>query len=99
VVLGLGEEEFWSLMPAQFDALCQRHREQEERADWRAGLICSVLANIHRDPKRSRTFKPQDFMPVYAKSTEGKPQEVSENQMLEQMMLMNTLLGGKTVEK
>jgi hypothetical protein len=26
-------------------------------------LICAVLANIHRDPKKSKTYQPQDFLP------------------------------------
>jgi hypothetical protein len=32
------------------------------RADWRAGLIASTLANIHRKPGRP-PFQPRDFMP------------------------------------
>lgn len=36
----------------------------EERADMRAGIIASVIANVNRDPKRrSQPFTPQDFMP------------------------------------
>jgi len=48
-----------------------------ERQDYHAGLICAVLANIHRDPKRSNAFKPEDFMP-------GKTE--SKQQTAEQMM-------------
>lgn len=34
----------------------------EERADLRAGVLASLLANIHRDPKRQRNpFEPGDF--------------------------------------
>ena len=36
----------------------------EERADWRAGMIASVLANVNRG-KKGRTFKPEDFMPEF----------------------------------
>lgn len=33
----------------------------DQRADVRAGIIASTLANIHRD-KHAKAFKPQDFM-------------------------------------
>ena len=36
----------------------------EERADVRAGIIASVIANVNRDrKKRPEPFAPQDFMP------------------------------------
>jgi hypothetical protein len=32
--------------------------------NWRAGQICSIVANVNRDPKkRPDPYKPQDFMP------------------------------------
>lgn len=37
----------------------------EERADLRMGIMASVIANAHRDPKKSRPFKPRDFMPNF----------------------------------
>lgn len=37
----------------------------EERADLRAGIIASVIANVNRDPKKQRPFKPEDFMPKF----------------------------------
>lgn len=41
----------------------------EERADIRAAITDSVIANANRDSKkRPRPFSPQDFMP-FAKST------------------------------
>lgn len=36
----------------------------ESRADLRAGIVASVIANVNRDPKkRSEPFRAQDFMP------------------------------------
>jgi len=36
----------------------------EERADRRAGIVASVVANVNRDPKRTPApFKADDFMP------------------------------------
>ena len=34
------------------------------RADLRAGIVASTIANVHRDPKRTRAFKPSDFMAI-----------------------------------
>jgi len=60
--LKLSEHEFWHLTLAQLDALVKRHTDEQERQDYRAALICAVLANINRK-KNSRTFQPRDFMP------------------------------------
>jgi hypothetical protein len=62
--LGLGEEEFWGLTLAQFDALAGRHNDRQEREDYHAGLITAAIYNVNRDPRKtSRPFTPQDFMP------------------------------------
>jgi hypothetical protein len=38
--------------------------EGRQRHDWSiASAVMAVLANIHRDPKRSRPLKPADFDP------------------------------------
>lgn len=38
----------------------------EERADLRAGVIASTIANANRDPKtRSKPFTPSEFMPTF----------------------------------
>jgi len=53
-----------------------------ERQDYHAGLICAVLANINRDPKRSKVFTPQDFMPG---KTEKKQQTAEEMMQIIQL--------------
>jgi hypothetical protein len=38
--------------------------EGRQRHDWSIASSClSVIANLHRDPKRTRSFKPSDFDP------------------------------------
>lgn len=38
----------------------------EQRADLRAGIIASTVANVHRDPAvRPQPWKPSDFMPDF----------------------------------
>lgn len=52
----------------------------EERADWRAGMVASTIANVNRDSKRQkRPYKPEDFMPKYEQQaitadTQERPQ-------------------------
>ena len=49
----------------------------EDRADLRAGIIASTVANAHRDPKKS-PFKPQDFMPDYEKALDAAEERARE---------------------
>lgn len=45
-------------------ALLERRNADVERQDYHAALICAVLANINRDPKRTlQPYSPSDFMP------------------------------------
>lgn len=41
----------------------------ERRADLRAGIIASTVANAHK-AKDSRPYKPQDFMPDFEQGTD-----------------------------
>lgn len=48
---------------AEWAALWMVDPQGEARADLRAGVIASVIANVHRDSKkRPRPFKASDFM-------------------------------------
>jgi hypothetical protein len=43
----------------------------EERADWRMGILASVIANANRDDKKHpNPFEPKDFMPDFAAEPE-----------------------------
>jgi len=48
----------------------------EARADLRAGIIASTIANVHRG-KRSKAFKPEDFVPRFDSSDHGEPDDVN----------------------
>jgi hypothetical protein len=65
--LKLSETEFWHLTLLELDALIQRYKEEQDWLNLRPALICSTLANIHRDPKKSKIYKPLDFMPEIRK--------------------------------
>lgn len=58
--------EFWACTPRQFMELREvvvRERDAtNERADFHAGVVASVIANTNRS-KGQKAFTPQDFMP------------------------------------
>lgn len=38
--------------------------EGRSRTQWaHTSLLCALIANAHRDPKKGRAFKPEDFEP------------------------------------
>ena len=48
----------------------------EARGRWSWAQVSSVLslvANVNRDPKKHRAFKPRDFNPYERRRTEGIP--------------------------
>jgi len=53
--------------------------ESHGRADWsRTSVTLALLANAHRDPKKTRAFKPADFNPFEAaKRTVGRTKDLS----------------------
>lgn len=73
----------------EFSALSDRCKDVQTWLDYRVALICTVMANMWRDPK-SKAFKVTDFMP-------GKK---TERQTPKQMLaVMNAAYGGKTIKK
>ena len=87
------EDEFWELTLKEFNALVERYEANLERADYRAALICSVLANTVRDRKRKRIpYTPDDFM------TNKKSKIQTDKQMFAQVEAINAILGGKVEE-
>lgn len=64
VDLGMTEEQFLACSPREFDAFCNRLHTIDRKQQLNAALICSVIANVNRDPKfRPKAFTPEDFMP------------------------------------
>jgi len=51
----------------------------EQRADLRAAIVASVIANCNRG-KNQKAFKPADFMPFKEAPPPKKPQSMSEQQ-------------------
>jgi len=48
--------------------------EARSREAWnRTATLLAMLANIHRDPKKGRVFRPSDFNPYEARKKKGIP--------------------------
>jgi hypothetical protein len=77
----------------------QVRQETGQRADFRAGQICALLANINRDlSKRPLPFEPADFFPSLG-DVSTTPQAASgENAILNNMMLLASAVGATVVE-
>jgi len=54
-------------------------------------LVCALIANAHRDPKKQRPFKPEDFNPYGDKAQHTDAIEVNE----ETVGLMRTAFTGQ----
>ena len=76
--------------------MLRRYIEEQKKLDSRAALICAMLANINRNPKkRSKAFTVEDFMPKYEKERKVKSAE----EMLETVKLWNKVLRGDERKK
>lgn len=67
-VRGMLQKMSWSQF-VEWSAYHQRNPFGEARADMRAGIVASVIANVNRDPKKKpQPYKADDFMPKYGAS-------------------------------
>lgn len=79
---------------AQLKALRDRKQEADRRQDYRSALICSVLANLQRNPqKRSQPYTPDDFM------LSRKKQKPDQGYLLEKMKRLTLRFGGELPEE
>jgi hypothetical protein len=62
----------------------------EQRADLRAGIVASTMANTARDPKKkAKPFEASDFMPKFEPSDPQEP-----NALLAKVEAINAAFGG-----
>ena len=48
--------------------------EARGRAEWsRMSSLMALVANVNRDPRRTRAFRPRDFSPYERRRSEGIP--------------------------
>lgn len=68
----------------------------EQRADLRAGIIASTIANVMGGKKKGgKLWTPTDFMPW---SEEPQPRKKTANDMFFQAKVLNSLMGGQYVD-
>lgn len=80
--LALSRDEFLRISPRELDLLFQQQAEIERERWMPAALICSVLANLHRDPeKRHEPYTIADFLPADASEVRRDDSEVLDKDM------------------
>ena len=77
---GISPRDVWQYTPEEvyfmLDVAARRYEREQYRADFRAGMVCSLIANVYRDAKRKpEPFTPEDFMPVTKRNQETKKVE------------------------
>lgn len=75
-LVGINPERFWQLTPVEIGIEVEAQAKRQEKEDYRTGLICSVIYNMHRDSKKSKPMVPEDFMPAI--SDKKKPEPVKQ---------------------
>lgn len=63
----MGSREFTEWM-----AFFQLQPYGEWRADFRTASLMALIANVNRDPNKSKEFSPQDFMPDFDKALDER---------------------------
>ena len=99
--------EYDALEPEGFQALIERWQVREQRQDFRAGVLASLIANVYRDTKkREEPFTPADFfaslLPAEAGAPGSKPKpggrkrrrKMSARKMFEKIQQLNAAFGG-----
>ena len=85
--------EMSSRQLAEWIAYYQVEPWGEERADLRAGIVASTIANVNRSPKRTKPYTPHDFMPRFEKEAETA-EEKTQRLMAQMRSILNK--GGAT---
>lgn len=47
-----------------------------ERLEYMIAIMCSLLANINRDPREGRIYTPEDFLPRYGANVQTPEQQL-----------------------
>lgn len=88
------DEQFWRSTPAVIDAVAARVRERDRDAWRRSAMVCAVIANANRDPKkRKRPYTEADFIGPDRSGKQKKRQ--SPDDMLKMAQMANQAFGGR----
>ncbi len=89
------QREIETLAIEDVQLLVEEHENREQRADARAALVASVIANIARDKKKKR--KPFDISDFMISAKKKKMQQTME-EMIETVKFLNMVFGGEVVK-
>lgn len=85
-----------SLEFAEWMALYDLELFGDRRADLRAAIVASTVANAHRNPKkRRRAYSPEDFMPKFGR----RKKRSSWQTQLQTVEMLNAAFGGRDLRK
>ena len=71
----------------------KRWEQEQERRDYRAGMIASTIANANRDPKKRRKpYEARDFMPARVRP---RPKPMTPQATVDFVAKLNAALGGR----
>lgn len=75
----MGSREF-----SEWMAFFQLQPYGEWRADFRTASLMALIANVNRDPNKSKEYAPQDFMPDFEKALEERhaQEEIPEHERI-----------------
>jgi hypothetical protein len=73
----------------------------DDREDFRMAMLCSLIANVNRDPaKRAEPFTPMDFIVNFWKQPESEPDpDAGWKRNLELARVINEAMGGAPLRK
>ena len=98
--LGQPTGDFWSLSPRTFVEILDRYtvarRARHVRADFRAGLVASILSNVYRK-KGAAVVGPDHWFPELADMlAESEPDpETNMHEILARVVAINAAMGGR----
>jgi hypothetical protein len=89
--LKVSPNDFWHLTMPRFKALKECYAVDQEWLNHRSAIICAVIANVNRDPKKhKKPYTAQDFMPQ-------KERKLSGEQIMKQAKTITMMLGGDII--
>lgn len=93
--LGLSTADLWDITLRDVYLLLDRWEQREARKDYRAGVIASITANVHRG-KDSQALTPETFFPsLRADKRSRSTRRQGANQML---AVARRLAGGRVIK-
>ena len=97
---GVDVLRFWQLTPAELCIEIEAWNQRQQIEDYRAGLLCAVIAEPNRDSKKHKQpFTPQDFMPLGNNEAKQTTHIKDWREQLSVVEKLNQILGGEDLRR